>query len=243
MTEPRLLSSHHVTCANTRLTIEVLDAPGTNGASSTYLLTPRHERAVRLEFQRSPSAIGLTNEALAAVLIDRMEGLQYGPDEYARHDEALEHFKKGFEAMRPVDPDDEIRKATATWSGAEMVGVLADLSLAYCQIGEALEVLERIREKHPDSCVDEGLCRLADDALKRIYRYISGDPNTLSKGRIKAVLPVLGRVLGTIKGLHRCAAMGHAFDELHRAADLFQEVLRRRDSEQGLFRIDSGGET
>ena len=95
----RELTSHKVNPANDVLKIEVLDEPGSGGASHLYSITgfntssnascpfiARHgspaEHATVL-FQNGPIAEvgtnGVTHEALLAILIDRLEAFQAGP--------------------------------------------------------------------------------------------------------------------------------------------------------------------
>jgi hypothetical protein len=102
----RQLTSHMVNGCNETIRVDVMDAPGDGGACHDYRVTvlpswschPRHDGLVAsVRFQNGPvkerGANGLTNEALLAILIDRMEGFQSG--QFACHDNqmALDHLQ------------------------------------------------------------------------------------------------------------------------------------------------------
>lgn len=87
----RTLTDHKVNGLNEALAITVMDAPGSGGANHHYMLTladwtrnpdgsnPHH--VWDIQFQNGPiqgpeDFNGITNEALLAVLIDRMRGFQ-----------------------------------------------------------------------------------------------------------------------------------------------------------------------
>jgi hypothetical protein len=74
---------------NDKLRIEAVDNPDDGGASHHYRifcpLTPEwHAWTVDLRFQSRPlsevGCNGITNEALIAVLVDRLKGFQQGPN-------------------------------------------------------------------------------------------------------------------------------------------------------------------
>lgn len=74
----RELTSHRVNPANDVITIAVLDEPGAGGACHQYRLQWQGDSGVRIDFQCGPGVNGVTNEALLAVLIDRLEYFQVG---------------------------------------------------------------------------------------------------------------------------------------------------------------------
>jgi hypothetical protein len=84
----RELTGHKLTGLNEALRIEVLDEPGSGGACHSYRFSWTIEAGhglgfhQELRFQKGPIAEagvnGLSNEALLAVLIDRMQGFQSG---------------------------------------------------------------------------------------------------------------------------------------------------------------------
>jgi hypothetical protein len=84
--ETRLLTGHIVNFVTEPLTITVLDAPGADGASHEYQVsynTPDHGNvSCFIVFQNGPiqnvGVNGITNEALLAILIDRLRGFQSG---------------------------------------------------------------------------------------------------------------------------------------------------------------------
>lgn len=91
----RELTSHKVNEANKQLKIEVLDEPGSGGASHLYKISGFNAATdasdlwgypadgMAILFQNGPIAEtgvnGVTHEALLAVLIDRLSGFQDGP--------------------------------------------------------------------------------------------------------------------------------------------------------------------
>lgn len=111
-TAPRLsghrqLAHHVVNGLNEQIMIDVLDSPGHGGACHRYRITTVGEHSKRpgeccfanteIRFQNGPvkehGVNGISNEALLAVLIDRLEGFQSG--RFACHDNqvALDHLQ------------------------------------------------------------------------------------------------------------------------------------------------------
>lgn len=102
----RTLEGHKVNPANDKLTISVMDEPGSGGANHHYMVTlPDWTRAPDgadakgvwdFQFQNGPinevGVNGLTHEVLLAILIDRMEGFQRGPFANDRNAHALKHL-------------------------------------------------------------------------------------------------------------------------------------------------------
>jgi len=90
-------------CDNVR--VLVLDGPGPGGAAHEYAISVFDEqgegygyrRACTIEFQRGPVAEngvnGITNEALLAVVIDRLRGFQRGPFACRENAVALTHVE------------------------------------------------------------------------------------------------------------------------------------------------------
>ena len=94
----RFLSNHMVNGLNEELTITVLDESGAGGANHEYAINwAGMQNPVRISFQNGPikenGVNGISNEALLAILIDRMEGFQSG--QFACHDNqmALDHMQ------------------------------------------------------------------------------------------------------------------------------------------------------
>lgn len=85
----RKITSHRVNPANAQLEIHVHDEPGAGGACHEYEiriadpLGGSTKEAVRISFQNGPIAEhgvnGITQEALLAICIDRLQGFQAGP--------------------------------------------------------------------------------------------------------------------------------------------------------------------
>lgn len=88
----RQISDHKVNPANDLLLIRVLDEPGAGGANHEYeILGPEGFNPVRISFQNGPIAEagvnGVTQEALVAICIDRLQAFQEG--EYRCRENAL----------------------------------------------------------------------------------------------------------------------------------------------------------
>lgn len=81
----RELHSHKVNGCNDALKIEACDEPGSGGANHVYDITPTvgNAKGIRIEFQHGPikevGVNGVTNEALLAIVVDRLQAFQRGP--------------------------------------------------------------------------------------------------------------------------------------------------------------------
>ena len=84
----RTINDHIVNPANDKLVVETLDAPGSGGANHVYqvrgyLSKEADETAVVIRFQNGPinevGVNGLTQEALLAIVVDRLRSFQAGP--------------------------------------------------------------------------------------------------------------------------------------------------------------------
>lgn len=95
----RELTSHKVNGLNEVLKIDVLDEPGPGGACHCYSITPTvgNAKGVRIDFQKGPlkeaPPNGLTNEALLAIVEDRLLGFQSGEFACRDNDVALYHVQ------------------------------------------------------------------------------------------------------------------------------------------------------
>ena len=100
----REITDHKVNELNDRLTIEVMDKPGAGGANHDYMITlpekigsPRVYYTIR--FQNGPIAEaginGVTQEALLAIVIDRLRSFQQGPYSCRENALALTKIEEG----------------------------------------------------------------------------------------------------------------------------------------------------
>lgn len=105
----RELTGHKVNPANDKLTVAVLDKPGSGGANHQYLIhgyTDEHgdQDGITILFQKGPIAEvgvnGVTHEALLSILIDRMEGFQSGPYASPDNAEALDAMRTAQTALQ-----------------------------------------------------------------------------------------------------------------------------------------------
>lgn len=95
----RTLTDHKLNGLNEALTINVLDEPGQGGASHIYSVMLSGEEICRIEFQNGPikesGFNGISQEALIAVVIDRLRSFQEGPYKCRDNAVALTHFEEG----------------------------------------------------------------------------------------------------------------------------------------------------
>jgi len=95
MSKPREITQHHTNEANKRIKILADERDSNNGCTSHRydMLIDDTGEIVELPFQHGPIAEvgvnGVTNEALLAILIDRMEGFQTSPFACLENGEAL----------------------------------------------------------------------------------------------------------------------------------------------------------
>ena len=95
----RRITSHKVEGVNEALEVSTNDSRGPGGAPTWYVVRGdrRGGLACDLDFQAgNPSEVGvngLTNEALLAVVIDRLQGFQSGPFSCRENALALTHLE------------------------------------------------------------------------------------------------------------------------------------------------------
>lgn len=127
----REITTHRVNGTNEAISIQVLDDPGAGGASHKYRLQvrsngpdgkpdgPLHSE-LHISFQNGPwkegGPNGVTQEALLAVVEDRLASFQSGPYACAENATALEHVRAALAALQS-------RTARRTAAGVE--GTLA----------------------------------------------------------------------------------------------------------------------
>ncbi len=96
--------------------LEILaDDVGRGGESSYYEIlyrTPEHDGdfVAELDFVRHNAEAGLTNEVLLAVLIDRLEGLQHGPDAGTQERGALAYLHAALTLLKTRTRDRQERR-------------------------------------------------------------------------------------------------------------------------------------
>lgn len=92
----RTIDIHNVPGAAQFPPIEVLDEPSHGGASHVYRMGGPEQPSLHIQFQCGPVAEhgvnGTTQEALLAVLIDRLESFQAGPFASSENEMALDHL-------------------------------------------------------------------------------------------------------------------------------------------------------
>ena len=110
----RFLTRHQCNEVNEQLKITVLDKPGSGGANHLYMIDgydcrKNHSCTLALPsmlavlFQNGPirdvGVNGVTNEALLAIVIDRMEAFQQSKYACQENEEALRHLLAAMDAL------------------------------------------------------------------------------------------------------------------------------------------------
>jgi hypothetical protein len=115
----RSITTHGKSPANNKLLISVLDGPGHGGSSHSYEITgfntatnrARHSDGFQTDHQQKLSIIfqngtvpeagvnGVTQEALLAVVIDRLQGFQSGQFACEENQVALDHCEAALNAL------------------------------------------------------------------------------------------------------------------------------------------------
>lgn len=94
----RTLEDHKVNPANDKLLIEVMDEPGHGGASHSYKISGGNFESLEIEFQNGTipevGVNGVTQEALLAVVADRLRGFQSGKFACKANACALTHIEE-----------------------------------------------------------------------------------------------------------------------------------------------------
>ncbi|MGE9269165.1 MAG: DUF7681 family protein [Verrucomicrobiales bacterium] len=123
----RKLTDHKLNGLNEAIEIEVMDSPGSGGANHTYLVKLDGDdvdpmlqvRKTYIHFQNGPIGEagfnGISNEALLAILIDRMRGFQSGP--FASRDNAcaLTHMEEALMWLQKRTRDRMARGVEGTY--------------------------------------------------------------------------------------------------------------------------------
>jgi hypothetical protein len=103
----REITSHIVNPVNDKLSIRVIDQPGAGGANHEYRIVTidqMNNRHWHLSFQNGAIAEfgvnGITQEALLAIVADRLESFQNGPFACRENEVALEKVQEAMEALQ-----------------------------------------------------------------------------------------------------------------------------------------------
>lgn len=111
----RQITDHKLNRLNDALTIEALDEPGQGGANHVYDIAFQENGCstadvsdkrthVRIDFQNGPileaGVNGISNEALVAIVIDRMRGFQGGQFACRENAVALTHLETALMWLR-----------------------------------------------------------------------------------------------------------------------------------------------
>lgn len=104
----RELTSHKINGLNEAILVTAMDEPGHGGASHHYRIelaccTPGCGDVRDIYFQKGPIALegvnGISNEALLAIVEDRLKGFQSGDHACDSNELALGHVRNAMEAL------------------------------------------------------------------------------------------------------------------------------------------------
>lgn len=96
----RLITAHQIDESNRGLEIEVIEPPDANGSTRKYIIVGDGGFRCSLNFAGGdPFLPGLTNEALLAVIIDRLDSFQGGPHACAENATALNALRVASAAL------------------------------------------------------------------------------------------------------------------------------------------------
>jgi len=123
----REITDHEINGLNEVLKVVVLDEPGDGGANHRYQIhgpiqeiggekAPKF--AVDIKFQKGPikeaGVNGISNEALLAVVIDRLRGFQSGPFNCEENAQALEFAQQALKTLQKRTFDRTMRGVEGT---------------------------------------------------------------------------------------------------------------------------------
>jgi hypothetical protein len=95
---PRQLTAHQSNPANAEIQINVIDKPGAGGANHHYEIVLPNGDVTVIKFQNGPIAEagvnGVTQEALLAIVADRLESFQAGPFKCPQNTTALQYVMR-----------------------------------------------------------------------------------------------------------------------------------------------------
>ena len=100
----RELTEHVVNPVNALLTITVLDEPGAGGANHEYMIEVPQGLTHRISFQNGTipekGVNGVTQEALLAIVADRLRAFQAGPFSNGYNERALQHVDMALSELK-----------------------------------------------------------------------------------------------------------------------------------------------
>lgn len=144
----RELTAHKANGLNEAIRIFVTDEPGPGGAHHAYELIGAGP-TVRIEFQKGPikeaGYNGLSNEALLAIVADRLECFQRGPFKCKDNEDALSMVKGGLTCLLK-------RTKARVAQGVEGTNVqhAETVSDDELKVGELLRANERLRREYDE---------------------------------------------------------------------------------------------
>ncbi len=101
----RELTTHRAALTDTGVSVQVFDTPG----ETHYNLFDGSRWKQTFYFKN-----GMTMEVLLAIVIDRLEDFQAGPLECAHNQDALDHLRKGLQALHDRTLDRRARDVEGT---------------------------------------------------------------------------------------------------------------------------------
>lgn len=193
----RLLTDHKV-CGNELndgIAITVLDEPGVGGANHTYKVDvvggapTSGGPIIEIRFQKGPvkeaGFNGISNEALLAVLIDRMRGFQSGQFKNRENALALTAMEEALMWLQKRTRD----RMAAGIEGTHKVGPVANWPIGHGQpVGSNL-VTERVQQGFES--VPSRTKVMSDDIKREIAEFLLGTNHTITEALHHLSLDVL----------------------------------------------------
>ena len=100
----REIHDHKINPANDLIEITAIDLPGAGGANHEYMIEVPEGLTCRISFQNGPIAEngvnGVTQEALLAIVADRLRSFQAGPHACPENSDALTHTIEALETLK-----------------------------------------------------------------------------------------------------------------------------------------------
>jgi hypothetical protein len=113
----REITNHRAGGLNELVTVEAVDQPGDGGANHHYVVTAEGNRT-EIRFQNGPvkeaGVNGLTNEALLAIVEDRLDGFDKGKFASDDNANALDFVRQALRALKRRTEDRVARGVEGT---------------------------------------------------------------------------------------------------------------------------------
>jgi hypothetical protein len=114
----REITTHKVNDCSEAIVVHAMDGPGPGGGNHEYRIQLNGSNYLMVNFQNGPigecGTNGVTHEALLAILIDRLEGLQKGPFAHGYNADALKSLMSALASLKQRTRDRVARGVEGT---------------------------------------------------------------------------------------------------------------------------------